>query len=128
MSADEFRAIKGKAKVGRAPGETRRGEMNFTEEAYAERLELLKIAGDVLAWDFHAINFRIGDRAWFQPDFIIVGGDLSIHVVEVKGGFVREAGLVRFRAAARQYPMLQWRLVRGEKKRGEYIFEIIEEW
>jgi hypothetical protein len=127
MTADEFKAIKGKARAARAPGETVKGEMNKTEIAYALRLDLLKITGDIVAWDFHSVKFRIGQGAFYTPDFIVVSGDLSIYCVEVKGGYIREAGLVRFRAAAKQYPMLRWRLVRGEKKRGEYQFDMIEE-
>lgn len=100
----------------RKPAHTR-GVMNKTEARYADMLEIQRIAGDVLWYGFEFLKFRLGDGAWFTPDFIVIFASGEIHAVEVKG-FLREAAGVRFRVAADKYPWLTWVMV--ERKDGAW--------
>jgi hypothetical protein len=90
-------------------------KMNRTEAAYADQLELLKIAGKIIDWRFNAIRFRMADGAYYKPDFMIIKEDCcELH--EVKG-FWREAAKVRIKVAAELYPWFRWvvvRLVKGK--------------
>lgn len=89
---------------------TRRGAMNKTEAGYAMELEARKLAGEIAWFAFEAIKLRLADGAWYTPDFAVlrVVGDLQDHDAlefhEVKGGFIREAALVRLKVAASMYP------------------------
>ncbi len=79
------------------------GQMNRTEAAYAEHLELLKRSGDVLWWHFEGLKFRLADKTFYSPDFNIMkkGGQLVMH--EVKG-FMRDDAAVKIKVAASLYP------------------------
>lgn len=53
--------------LGRLPP----GEMNPTERAYAEHLELLKQAGEITWYGFEAIKLRLGKNTFYTPDFAV---------------------------------------------------------
>lgn len=88
-----------------ARGAARRppGTMTKLERAYAERLDALKHAGEVLWWVYESVNLKIGEGAWFKADFFVMkaGGELEVH--EAKG-FWAEAARVRIKVAASLYP------------------------
>lgn len=96
-----------------ALGRLKKGEMNKTEERYAGVLDVRKMAGEVLEHWFEALKLRIGDNCFYEPDFLVLmaTGELEIH--EVKGGWITEDGLVRFKAAQTNYPfrfrLMQWK-------------------
>ena len=85
--------------------------MNKTEAAYAQRLDLLKRAGDVGFWGFEAVKLKLADGAWYTPDFLVQTLDgLEIH--EVKG-FFRDAAKIRWKVAKGIYgDMFKFVLVR----------------
>lgn len=88
----------------------RKPRMNRTELAYAQNLELKKRAGKIIDWRFNSIRFRLGQGAYYKPDFLVVKEDcFEIH--ETKG-FMREAANVRIKTAADLYPWFKWVLVR----------------
>jgi hypothetical protein len=60
------------------------GHMNKTEQAYANRLELLLRSGEIRRWGFESIKFRLADRTFYTPDFMVVT-DAQIEFHEVKG-------------------------------------------
>lgn len=77
--------------------------MNKTEAAYAQHLDLLKHAGEVLWWRFEPLKFRLADGAWFKPDFGVLLAGRAFELHETKG-FWREAARVRIKVAAEQFP------------------------
>jgi hypothetical protein len=88
-------------------------KMNKTEAAYADQLELQKIAKIIIDWRFNAVRFRLADGAYYKPDFLVVMEDrFELH--EVKG-FFREAAKVRIKTAAHLYPWFAWKVVRYKK-------------
>lgn len=102
---------------GRKP---RRGHMNRTESAYAQLLEIRKNAGEILWFDFEGLRFRVGVGAWYCPDFLIMNADGTIECHETKGGFSREAAIVRIKCAAEKFP---FKFVLVKFKRGQWTYQ-----
>ena len=107
--------------------------MNKTEAAYADRLDLLQVAGELIAWSFQPERLRLsyasvpGEKkssggAFYTPDFRVVMSDRSIEFHEVKG-FWRTAAKVRIRVAADLHPM--YRFVVVMKVKGGFSVEAI---
>jgi hypothetical protein len=79
------------------------GKMNKTEQLYADHLELLRRAGDVLWWKFEAIKLRLADNTFYTGDFMVLGRDSVVEVHEVKGFWTDDAR-VKIKVAASVYP------------------------
>ena len=96
--------------------------MNRLERRYADRLELLKVAGEIWRWDFQSIKFRLADNTFYTPDFVVYLPDGRIEIHETKG-FWEEDARVKFKVAAESFPFpfvaVQW-----VKK--AWVFERIE--
>ena len=98
-----------------------RGVMNDTERAYALFLELCVRDDTLVAWDFEPERLRIGDGAYYTPDFRLVYPDGVVEFVEVKGrgrgrggadiAHCEEAAAVRLKAAAERHWMYRFALV-----------------
>lgn len=95
---------------------------NATERAYAERLRLLQLGGEVAKFWFEALKLQIGSRCWYTPDFLVQlpTGELQLH--EVKG-FMRDDALVKLKAVAAQFP---YKLIVVRKIKGAWQFEHIK--
>lgn len=100
--------------LGRRPSPAASPEpagMNRTEAAYSRRLDRMRAAGEILAWRYEALTFRLGHRCNYTPDFLVVcAGEVQIH--EVKGGFIREDGLIKWKLAAERHPEFRFYLCR----------------
>jgi hypothetical protein len=81
-----------------------------TERLYADKLAWDIKDGVIARWEYEPLKFRLGDGAWYTPDFAVwTPGGLDL--IEIKGGFVREAARVRFLVAKRLYPEFTWRMI-----------------
>ena len=100
-----------------------RGRMNKTEARYAERLEVLKAAGDVLGWHFEGVTLRLAKRTTYTPDFMVVKPD-CIEIHEVKG-FWRDDARVKWKTAAEMFPWFRFLAIQ-EAKGGGWKIEIYE--
>lgn len=87
-----------------APTKKRRGTMNKTEARYAVELELGRQNGVLLWWAFEPITLRLATGARFTPDFAVLTSAGALECHETKGGFIREAAMVRLKVAASLYP------------------------
>lgn len=117
---DKFRAEIFGTNVPRAKGRVAPSPYRSQLEAdYAQRLELQRIAGEVLAWTHEGIRLALGGGAWYKPDFLIVGADCELTIAETKGEFAREASLVRIKVAAARFSYLRFVMVRRSKE-GEW--------
>ena len=100
--------------------------MNKLEAAYAQRLELERVAGVWQWWAFNSIKLRLATGAYYTPDFALIdpGGHLIIH--ETKGHW-REAARVRIKVAAELYPFFRFVAVTRQRKRqgSAWTFELI---
>lgn len=64
----------------------------------------------------------LGDKSRYTADFFVMANDGTIELHEVKG-FWTDAGLLRFKAAASEWPQFVFKAV--EKKRG--VFTVTRE-
>ena len=88
---------------GRALGRLKSGEMNKTEAAYAQRLELMRHAGQVLWFRHEGIKLRLADKTFYTPDFAVMTDNCQIELHEVKG-FWEDDARVKIKVAADAYP------------------------
>jgi len=93
--------------------------MNMTEAAYADRLEILKLAGDIVDYRFEAVKLRLAEKTFYTPDFLVTTLD-EIQFHEVKG-FWRDDARVKIKVAAAQYPEFAFCAV--TRKRDTWQFE-----
>lgn len=52
-----------------ALGRLKTGQMNKTESAYCQHLELRKRAGEIVWYRFEGIKLRLADNTFYTPDF-----------------------------------------------------------
>lgn len=86
-----------------ALGRLKPGEMNKTEAAYAEYLNLRKLAGSVLWYRFEAIKLRLADNTFYTCDFAVMTADGTLEMHECKGFWADDAR-IKIKVAAVQYP------------------------
>lgn len=86
-----------------ALGRLKTGQMNKTEQAYAERLKLLQHAGEVAWFKFEGMKLRLADNTFYSPDFAVMlaSGEMEMH--EVKG-FWQDDARAKIKIAADIYP------------------------
>lgn len=85
--------------LGRLPA----GVMNKTEAAYAQRLELLKHAGEIQWFEFEPIKLRLADNTFYTPDFAVMAADDVLEIHETKGFWTDDAR-VKIKVAAAKFP------------------------
>lgn len=83
-------------------------QMNKTEARYAQHLDALKAAGEVVSWYFEAIKIRLAQRTWLTVDFLVRFADGRVELHEVKGRkgeryFATEDGKLKVKLAAELY-------------------------
>ena len=100
-----------------ALGRLKVGEMNKTEAAYGQHLELRKRAGEVLWYRFEGIKLRLADNTFYTPDYavMLVSGEVELH--EVKGFWLDDAR-VKIKVAAEMYPFKFLAIKAKSKKDG----------
>ena len=99
--------------------------MNGLERAYAQRLEFMRSAGELIAWKFEPFRIKTPGGTYYKVDFFLVYEDrFEIH--ETKG-FWRSRDRVRFREAAAVLPWFEFLGVTWEGdrayNRGEWRWE-----
>lgn len=103
-------------------------QMNKTEARYAALLEGLRLAGEIVSYQYEAIKLvlgydpKTGRLVTLKPDFLVIRkhntelcdcNDLELH--EVKGGFEREDAKLKRIWAAQKFPYFHFKLCRYEK-------------
>ena len=73
--------------------------------------------GEIAAWSFESVKFRLADATFYTPDFMVIAHD-CIEIVEVKGSYEREDARIKWKCAAEQFPWFRWIVARwmGKKK------------
>lgn len=90
------------------------GEMNDTERAYADYLNVRKQAGEIIGWWFEPVTWKLARRTTYTPDFMVMLSSEEIEFVDVKG-FMEDDAAVKIKVAAAMFPF-RFVLV---KKRGK---------
>jgi hypothetical protein len=91
------------------------GRMTKTERLFANRLDMQKSANVIRGWKYERVNFKLDDpetgRAInYRPDFLVWNLDGSVTLIEVKGGWIAEKGMLKFRIAMSLYPEFRFEL------------------
>jgi hypothetical protein len=95
------------------------GVMNKLEAAYAEKLREMQYSGEIVWFAFESIKFRLADKTFYTPDFMVMACDSTIEVHEVKG-FWEDDARVKIKVAAETFPM-KFKAIKREK--GQWIYE-----
>jgi hypothetical protein len=83
---------------------------NKTESRYArEVLEPRKRRGEVRDYCYEPLKFRLADKTYYSPDFLVVLADGVVEFVEVKGRsgdgpYCEDDAAVKIKVAAAMYP------------------------
>lgn len=102
-----------------ALGRLKTGQMNRTEDAYSQHLELRKKVGEIAWYRFEGLKFRLADNTFYTPDFSVMLSDGSLQAHEVKG-FWQDDARVKIKIAAEMYPIA---FLAIKKKKAEWIVE-----
>ena len=86
-----------------ALGRLKAGEMNKTEEAYAQTLELRKRSGEIAWYRFEGLKLRLADNTFYTPDFAVMKSNGLMQCHEVKGHWQDDAR-AKIKIAAEMYP------------------------
>lgn len=79
------------------------GVMNKLEAAYAAHLQIRLRAGEILSFNYESVKFRLADKTFYTPDFMVVAADDTIEFHEVKG-FWEDDARVKIKVFAALYP------------------------
>jgi hypothetical protein len=93
------------------------GEMNKTEQAYADMLQARKLAGEIIEWQFEAVTFKLAADVRYSPDFCIVLSDHTIEFIDTKGGGPQDPkSRVKIRCAAEKFPWFAFAIEQKQAK------------
>jgi len=95
--------------------------MNKDEARYNEELKIKKQAGEILYYYFEKVKFRLAEKMFYTPDFLVVHPG-HLEIIEVKG-YLEGDALVKWKMAAELYPWLVWKIIRWEKKQWKVLYE-----
>lgn len=111
--AKRFIVPKGRS-VRRTPG-----TMNKTETAYSQTLDQRKLTAEVAAWWYEGITLKLAPDLRWTPDFLVMLGDGSLELHEVKG-FLEDHARAKIKVAAQHFP---FRIVIVRRKGGKWETE-----
>lgn len=99
-------------------------KMNKTEAEWAWILEVQKRAGEIVDYKYEPFNVRLAGKTFYRVDFLVVcPGHFEFH--EIKGGYIHDDALVKFKTAAELYPWFRWKMIQKVSKREG--FKVIKE-
>jgi hypothetical protein len=116
IAAEQKRILESMGKRRTRTHSHKRGTMNGLEAAFAERLEGLRVAGDLRAWEFEPVALLLAPKLRYTPDFFCWWADGHIECAEVKG-FWRDDARAKVKMAAALYPQfwfVGWKHVNGK--------------
>jgi hypothetical protein len=100
-----------------ALGRLKTGEMNKSEAAYDQHLELRERAGEIAWRRFEGVKLRLADNTFYTPDFAVMAADGVLEMHEVKG-FWEDDARVKVKVAAASYPFRFFGITAKAKKLG----------
>ncbi len=105
----------------RARGRHRPGHMNKLEARYALQLQFEKNTGQIVWWAFEGMKFKLADKTYLTPDFMVMTSEGFIEAREVKG-FWEDDARVKIKVAADKFPV---KFIAIHFKAGQWISEEI---
>lgn len=116
----ETAVVDGKPLAEIQPRTSRLDRMNKTERLYSFELDEFQRQGIIDRWAYESLKFRLADRTWYTPDFVVWLPDGGIQLVEVKG-FLRDDAAVKFKVAREAFPEWEWIMMRRTKSGWEEV-------
>jgi hypothetical protein len=101
-----------------ALGRLKIGQKNKTEESYGQELELRKRAGEIAWYAFEAMKFRLADKTFYTPDYMVMLADGTLEAHEVKGYWEDDAR-VKIKVAAEMFPIRFIAIQKRAKRDGD---------
>lgn len=104
-------------KVARGRVRHQIGEMNKTEQCYADWLQAMRQRGEILWFGFECWTFKLAKDTRYTPDFVVQVANGELLLVEVKGRakggkyFAEDDAKVKVKVAAAAFPMLRIKIV-----------------
>jgi hypothetical protein len=121
-SGARLRVQKGPQAVAREQGQRApavaiplKDKLNKTERRYADILQARWDRGEIQEYLTQEITLKIGEDCRYTPDFCVIELGGTITFIEIKGGFVREDAIVKFRAAAKQFWWARFEMIQYTK-------------
>jgi len=106
---------------GQAGGRAQGGRgMNALEAAYDELLRGRLLLREIAGYSYQGVKFRLADRCWYTPDFLVITLDGRAEAHETKG-FLEDDAAVKLRVMREAWPGIALVIVRREG--GEWEFE-----
>lgn len=104
-----------------ALGRMAKGEMNKTELAFSQYLNVLLHNGDILWWKFEAIKLMLANNTSLTVDFAVMEASGLLVMIDVKGAkaIVEDDARVKMKVAARMFPFVFRLAYPKPKKTGE---------
>lgn len=97
-----------------ALGRLKVGELNKTEQEFADLLDDWKHAGTVLWWKAHPFNIKLANNTFYRVDFLALMSDGMLTMYEVKGGYTSQSGQTKIKLASEALPVI--RIVKASKR------------
>jgi hypothetical protein len=110
-------AKKARPRPQHTPGRMNKTEARYLQDVIEPRLK----TGEYRSAKFEAVKLRLADRTFYTPDFAVVNdatGEIELH--EVKGGWIEDDAMVKFKTAAAMFPEYRWKLVQQKKTTGPW--------
>lgn len=85
------------------------------EQAYADYLHTLFLAGEIRMYRYEPIRFTLAPNTTLTPDFQVILSDGTMEFRETKG-FCRDDAMAKLKICARMYP--EWKFWLVKRKRG----------
>jgi hypothetical protein len=100
-----------------------RREMNKLEARYWEYLQV-KLSQQLIQWcGYECLNFRLADKTYYKPDFVVITNDGDIEVHETKG-YWRDDARAKIKVASEQFPWITFRGLQWNK--GAWKIEVFK--
>ncbi len=96
-----------------------RDKRNKTETEFGLILEAMKQRGEIASYRFADCTLQIDEGCRYTPDYRVDRGPDHLPLfVEVKGGFIREDGMIKFRAARALHTWADFEM--WQRKQGQW--------
>lgn len=104
-----------------ALGRLKTGQMNKTEERFAQYLDLQKHAGTVQWWKFEGIKLMLAPNTSITVDFALLPADGVLTMIDVKGSkaIYTDDARAKMKVAAAMYPFVFKVAYPKPKKQGD---------
>lgn len=81
--------------------------MNRLEARYSQKLEIDKQTGLIQWWAFESVKFKLADKTYLTPDFIVMRNDGYLEAHEVKANRVTfwDDARVKVKVCAEKFPI-----------------------